>query len=75
MAAADEHGLEVFAVPARDLMATAGRELGSSAEALRRALTELGRPIGPPWRKDEKDATLVAWLALAWHPDITSAKA
>jgi hypothetical protein len=75
MAAADEHGLEVFAVPARDLMATAGRELGSSTEALRRTLTELGRPIGPPWRKDEKDATLAAWLALAWHPDVTSAKA
>ena len=75
MAAADEHGLEVFAIPARDLMAAAGRELGSSADTIRRTLTELGRPLGPPWRKDEKDATLAAWLALAWHPDVASAKA
>jgi hypothetical protein len=74
MVAAEGQGLEVFAVPARDLMPAAGRKLGSSADALRRALTELGRPLGPPWRKDEKDATLAAWLALAWHRDVTSAK-
>jgi hypothetical protein len=68
MAAADRHGLGVYAVPARDLVPAAEGALRSSAEALRRALTELGRPLGPPWRKDEKDATLAAWLALVRYP-------
>jgi len=25
----------------------------------------MGRALGPPWRQDEKLATLAAWLALA----------
>jgi hypothetical protein len=28
-------------------------------------VTELGRSLGPPWRQDEKRATLAAWAALA----------
>jgi hypothetical protein len=27
-------------------------------------VTELGRSLGPPWRQDEKRATLAAWAAL-----------
>jgi hypothetical protein len=75
MAAAEEHGLGVYAVPAGDLVPAAERALRLSAEALRRALTELGRPLGPPWRKDEKHATLAAWVALARHPARGRAKA
>jgi hypothetical protein len=28
-------------------------------------VTELGRSLGPPWRQDEKRASLAAWAALA----------
>jgi hypothetical protein len=31
-------------------------------------LAELGRELGPPWRQDEKYATLAAWMILA-EPD------
>jgi hypothetical protein len=38
--------------------------LGLSGPALKRRIDEWGRPLGPPWRQDEKLAALVAWLAL-----------
>jgi len=28
-------------------------------------VTAIGASLGPPWRKDEKEATLLAWTALA----------
>jgi hypothetical protein len=34
-------------------------------EELRRAVAELGRRLGGPWRADEKTACLAGWLALA----------
>jgi hypothetical protein len=39
-------------------------ELGEQKQARRERLAELGRAAGPPWRQDEKDATICAWLAL-----------
>ncbi len=62
---ADRHGLALSLVPARDLAALAGRELRLGEAELRDRLAAIGREIGPPWRKDEKDATLAAVLALA----------
>ena len=32
---------------------------------LHQRINELGRSLGPPWRQDEKLASLVAWMALA----------
>jgi len=32
---------------------------------LQQQITELGRSLGPPWRQDEKLASLAAWIALA----------
>jgi hypothetical protein len=32
---------------------------------LEQRITELGRLLGPPWRQDEKLASLAAWIALA----------
>ena len=46
-------------------MARCTVELGLSADELTRRLAEFGRTLGPPWRQDEKLATLAAWLALA----------
>jgi hypothetical protein len=66
--AADRHGLALCQVPARDLAALAARELRLDPAALHARLTELGRELGPPWRRDEKDATLAGVLALADAP-------
>jgi hypothetical protein len=48
----------------RALYETAAKRLKRSPGALKHAVTELGHPLGGPWRADEKAATLAAWLAL-----------
>jgi hypothetical protein len=62
--AADEEGLRVTVLSARDLRAEAAQACGRSLDALHVALTELGRAVGRPWRREEKDAVLAGWLAL-----------
>lgn len=63
-AGAVDCGLPVTAVPERDLHLRAATTFAISPSSLRKRLTELGQPIGAPWRDDEKLATLAAWLAL-----------
>jgi hypothetical protein len=63
--ALDEAGLPVTLVHPRDLAASAADGLGRDAGSLQRMVTAIGASLGPPWRKDEKDATLLAWTALA----------
>ncbi len=58
-------GLGITGVRERELYTRGGAELHLTADELQRRLTELGQPIGPPWRQDEKRAALVAWLVLA----------
>jgi hypothetical protein len=48
-----------------DLYPTAARGLGRSEEPSRRAVAELGRGFGGPWRAEEKAAALAAWSASA----------
>lgn len=48
----------------RTLYDTAATRLKRSPGALKRAVRDLGAPLGGPWRADEKAATLAAWLAL-----------
>lgn len=63
---ASEHcGLPVTGVKERELFARAAAELGVPVDELQLKVTELGRPLGPPWRQDEKYAALAGWLALA----------
>ena len=64
-AAGRHHDLPVLAVRERELMARCTADLGLSADRIVHRLAELGRALGPPWRQDEKLATLAAWLALA----------
>jgi hypothetical protein len=64
-AAATAQGLPVVRVKERELLVRCTAELRLGEEVLRRRLADLGRTLGPPWRQDEKLATLVAWLALA----------
>ena len=58
-------GVAVTGVKERELYARASAELGVQEDELRRRLADLGKALGPPWRQDEKSATLAAWLALA----------
>jgi hypothetical protein len=61
--AADALGLPVTLVAPRETAALGRRVLGCDEEDLRARLTALGRPLGPPWTRDHKDA-LVAALAV-----------
>ena len=64
LGACAEAGLRVVSLPERELLPQAGAVLGLTRAALDQQLSELGRSLGPPWQKDHKHATLVAWLAL-----------
>jgi hypothetical protein len=63
--AAAGQGLPVLRVKERELLDRCRARLGVAAGDLERHLAGLGRTLGPPWRQDEKLATLAAWLALA----------
>jgi hypothetical protein len=64
-AAAGGQGAPVLRVKERELLDRCTARLGVAAGDLERHLAGLGRTLGPPWRQDEKLATLAAWLALA----------
>jgi hypothetical protein len=57
--------ISVLGVKERELFARCTTDLGMAQQETESRLAELGRMLGPPWRQDEKFATLVAWLALA----------
>jgi len=63
--ASERCGLAVLGVRERELFARGAAELRVPVKELQRRVTEMGRPLGPPWTQDEKHATLVGWLALA----------
>src|SRR5215467_12806530 len=65
IAAAEHHRVTVSRPPPGDLVVRAARHLNWNQQSVLSTLAEMGRRIGPPWRKDEKDAALTAWLALA----------
>lgn len=56
--------LRCAATRERDLYAEATAALRRGEGQLKRALVELGRGRGGPWRAEEKTATLAAWIAL-----------
>ena len=64
IAAAEHHEVSVLRPPPGDLVVRAAKQLGRSQHVVLSTLAEMGRGLGPPWRKDEKDAALMAWLAL-----------
>lgn len=58
-------GLRVIALAERELFDAAAAQLVQSVYEVRRRINELGRELGPPWAQDQKNAALIAWLALA----------
>lgn len=63
--ASDRCGLEAMCIKERELLDRAGQAFRFKPADLMRRVTELGRPFGSPWSRDEKFAALAAWLALA----------
>jgi hypothetical protein len=57
-------GVKMESIKERELLEQAGTALHLKTTELMRRVTELGKPLGPPWSQDEKFATLAAWLAL-----------
>jgi hypothetical protein len=64
-AAGEWLGVPVLQVDAKRVSDTASRELGLGTDRQQAILADLGRRLGPPWRADHKQATLLAMVALA----------
>jgi hypothetical protein len=62
--AAQARGLHVHRLPARQMFSYAAVSLDLAVNELTRSVQDVGKALGPPWRKDEKEATLAAWVAL-----------
>jgi hypothetical protein len=48
-----------------EVFASAAAKLGKSPDAVKVAVTELGRAVGKPWSAEEKCAAAAAWITLA----------
>ncbi|HEY6803655.1 MAG TPA: hypothetical protein VI306_08760 [Pyrinomonadaceae bacterium] len=66
--AAENCGLKLFRVPEKDLDNYSLKTLAIPFTRVQTILTQLGKAIGPPWTKDQKDATLAAMIALHGKP-------
>ncbi len=66
--ASEAMGLAVTGVAGRELQEIASAILGLSADEVRSHLEALRKPLGAPWGRDQKEAALVAWLALRRSP-------
>ncbi len=62
--AAEACRLTLVAIPEKLLMKHAEKALGTPASGLAKNLAALGKAVGPPWGKDQKDAALAALVAL-----------
>jgi hypothetical protein len=61
--AGEKCGLRLLRVREKELLDLAAQTLGKPPAALLHQAKELGRPFGSPWSRDEKFASLAAWLA------------
>ena len=57
-------GLRLVAIPEKLLTKHAEKALGTPVSDLVKKITALGKSVGPPWGKDQKDAALAALVAL-----------
>jgi hypothetical protein len=63
--AAIECGQRLVPIPEKQLHDHASRVLAASPDALVERIDAIGKCVGPPWGKDQKDAALAAMVALA----------
>jgi hypothetical protein len=63
--ASERCSLPVKRVREREVWDRAAGALHLELQALQERINTLGRSLGPPWRQDEKLASLAAWIALA----------
>jgi len=57
-------GLRLVVIPQKQLTRQAASLLATTVSHLEEQIARLGKPIGPPWGKDQKDAALAALVAL-----------
>ena len=62
--AAGACGIRYLGVVEKQLDEQAERALATSVSSLRKTIASLGKSVGPPWGKDQKDASLAAMIAL-----------
>jgi hypothetical protein len=63
--AARVHRLPCSILVEREAYQVAAEILGGGEDALKRRVAELGKPLGGPWRAEDKLAALAGWRALA----------
>ena len=56
--------LRLVAIPEKLLTSHAERALGTPVSGLLKKIAKLGKSVGPPWGKDQKDAALAGLVAL-----------
>ena len=62
--AADACDLRLVAILEKQLLEHAQSALKTSASSLSQRVAALGKAVGPPWSRDQKEATLAAMIAL-----------
>ena len=62
--AAEKCGLNLIRVPEKQLAEQAEKVLATSLQELTNRILKLGKIVGPPWGKDQKNATLAALIGL-----------
>jgi hypothetical protein len=62
--AADKCGLNLIRVPEKQLGEHAEKVLATSLSDLTNQILKLGKTVGPPWGKDQKNAALAALVGL-----------
>jgi hypothetical protein len=62
--AADKCGLNLIRVPEKQLGEQAEKLLATSLHDLTNQILKLGKTVGPPWGKDQKNAALAALVGL-----------
>ncbi len=62
--AAGACGVRVVEIPEKLLDEHANKMLATPVSSPRKRIETLGKSVGPPWGKDQKDAALAALIAL-----------
>jgi hypothetical protein len=62
--AADKCGVNLLAIPEKQLNEQAEKALATPLSGLMKEVMKLGKAVGPPWGKDQKNAALAAMVGL-----------